>query len=68
MQQGPITIGYNTDLGQPSGQFTLPQRRQIDSLSAFVNRVEAKQSYPKEDMRKLWVKKSAETETAEGRQ
>ena len=30
----------------------------------MVNRINAKQSYPKEDMRRLWVKKSAEREKA----
>ena len=42
----------NTDLGQMSEQFNLPPPRSIESLSVLVNRVEAKQSYPKEDMGK----------------
>ena len=54
----------NTDLGQMPKQFDLPKPRPIESLSALVNMVEAKQSYPKEDMRKLWLKKSAERERA----
>ena len=54
----------NTDLGQMPGQFNLPPPRPIESLSALVNRVEAKKSYPKDDMRKLWVKKSAERDKA----
>ena len=52
----------NTDLGQTSGQFNLP--RPIESLSALITRMEAKQSYPKNDMKKLWVKKSTEREKA----
>ena len=51
----------NTDLGprlgQTSGQFNLPAPRQIESLSALTTRMEAKQNYPKDDMRRLWVKK-----------
>ena len=54
----------NTDLGQMSGQFNLLPPRLIESLCAFVNRMEAKQSYPKEDMRRLWVKRSVERERA----
>ena len=50
------------DKGQMPEQFDMP--RPIESLSALVNRVEAKQSYPKEDMRNLWLKKSAERERA----
>ena len=46
----------NTDLGQTSGQFNLPAPRPIESLSALTTRMEAKQSYPKDDMRRLWVK------------
>ena len=45
----------NTDLGQTSGQFNLPAPRPIESLSALTTRIEAKQSYPKDDMRRLWV-------------
>ena len=52
----------NTDLGQTSRQFNLTAPRLIESLSALVTRIEAKQSYPKDDMRKLWVKKSTERE------
>lgn len=44
--------------------FNLPRSRPIESLDALVNRVSSKQSYPKEDMRRLWVKKSAERERA----
>ena len=40
----------NTDLGQTSGQFYLPAPRLIESLSALTNRMEAKQTYPKDDM------------------
>ena len=54
----------NTDLGQMSKQFDLPPPRSIECLSALVNRVEAKQSFPKEDMRRLWVKKSADRDRA----
>ena len=54
----------NTDLGQTSGQFNLPAPRLIESLSALTTRMEAKQSYPKDDMRRLWVKKSNEREKA----
>ena len=54
----------NTDLGQTSGQFNLPAPRPIESLSALTTRMEAKQSYPKDDMRRLWVKKSTEREKA----
>ena len=52
----------NTDLGQTSGQFNLPTPRPIESLSALTTRMEAKQSYPKDDIRRLWVKKSTERE------
>ena len=52
----------NTDLGQTSAQFNLPAPRLIESLSALTTRMEAKQSYPKDDIRRLWVKKSAERE------
>ena len=52
----------NTDLGQTSGQFNLPAPRLIESFSALTTRMEAKQSYPKDDMRRLWVKKSTERE------
>ena len=52
----------STDLGQTTAQFNLPPQRQVESLSAFINRMEAKQSYSKDDMRRLWVKKSAERE------
>ena len=52
----------NTDLGQTSRQFNLTAPRLIETLSALVTRIEAKQSYPKDDMRKLWVKKSTERE------
>ena len=52
----------NTDLGQTSGQLNLPAPRPIESLSALTIRMEAKQSYPKDDMRRLWVKKSSERE------
>ena len=54
----------NTDLGQTSGQFNLPAPRPIESLSALTTRMEAKQSYPKDDMRRFWVKKSTEREKA----
>ena len=54
----------NTDLGQTSGQFNLPAPRPIESLSALTTRMEAKHSYPKDDMRRLWVKKSSEREKA----
>ena len=54
----------NTDLGQTSGQFNLPAPRLMESLSALTTRMEAKQSYPKDDMRRLWVKKSTEREKA----
>ena len=54
----------NTDLGQTSGQFSLPAPRPIESLSALTTRMEAKQSYPKDDMKRLWVKKSSEREKA----
>ena len=54
----------NTDLGQTSGQFNLPAPRLIESLSALTTRMEAKQSYPKDDMTTLWVKKSTEREKA----
>ena len=54
----------NTDLGQTSGQFNLPAPRPIESLSALTTRMEPKQSYPKDDMRRLWVKKSTEREKA----
>ena len=54
----------NTDLGQTSGQFNLPAPRPIESLSALTIRMEAKQSYPKDDMRRLSVKKSTEKEKA----
>ena len=47
-----------------SKQFNLPPPRSIESFSVLVNRVEVKQSYPKEDMRRPWVKKSAERERA----
>ena len=43
----------DTDLGQTSGQFNLPVPRPIESLSALTTRMEAKQSYPKDDMRRL---------------
>ena len=52
----------NTDLGQTSGQFNLPAPRPIESLGALTTRMEAKQSYPKDDTRRLWVKKSTERE------
>ena len=54
----------NTDLGQTSGQLNLPAPRLIESLSALTTRMEAKQSYPKDDMRRLWMKKSSEKEKA----
>ena len=54
----------NTDLGQMPKNFDLPRPRPIESLDALVNRVNSKQSYPKEDMRRQWVKKSAERERA----
>ena len=54
----------NTDLEQTSVQFNLPPPRQMESLGAFVNRMEAEESYPKDDMRKLWMKTSAEREKA----
>ena len=54
----------NTDLGQISGQFNLPAPRPIESLSALTTRMEAKQSYPNDDKRRLWVKKSSEREKA----
>ena len=54
----------NNDLGQTSGQFSLPAPRLIESLSALTTRIEAKQSYPKDYMRRLWVKKSSEREKA----
>ena len=54
----------NTDLGQMSNQFNLPPPKKIESTSALVSRLEKKQSYPKEDMRRLWMKKSAERDRA----
>ena len=36
----------------------------IESLSALTTRIEAKQSYPKDDMRRQWVKKSTDREKA----
>ena len=54
----------NTDLGQTSGQFNLPAPRPIESLSALTTRIDAKQNFPKDDMRRLWVKKSSEREKA----
>ena len=54
----------NTDLGQTSGQFHLRAPRPTESLSALTTRMEAKQSYPKDDMRRLWVKKLTEKEKA----
>ena len=41
----------NTDLGQTSGQFNLPAPRPIESLTALTTRMEAKQSYPRNDMK-----------------
>ena len=52
----------NTDLGQTSGQFNLPAPRPTESVSTLTTSMEAKQSYPKDDMRRLWVKKSTERE------
>ena len=43
----------NTDLGQTAGQLNLPAPRPIESLSALTTRMEAKQSYPKDYMRRL---------------
>ena len=43
----------NTDLGQTSGQFNLPAPRPIESLSALTTRIDAKQNFPKDDMRRL---------------
>ena len=54
----------NSDLGQMPKHFNLPKPKPIEGLDALVNRINAKQSYPKEDMRRLWVKKSAEREKA----
>ena len=54
----------NTDLGQTSGQFNLSEPRPIASLSALTTRTETKQIYPKDDMRRLWVKKLTEREKA----
>lgn len=54
----------NTDLGQMPKHFNLPKPKPIEGLDALVNRINAKQSYPKEDMRRLWVKKLAEREKA----
>lgn len=54
----------NTDLGQMPKHFNLPKPKPIEGLDALVNRINAKQSYLKEDMRRLWVKKSAEREKA----
>ena len=48
----------DTGLGHASEAFNLPPPRAIESLSALVSRVEPKQSYPKEYMRKLWLRKS----------
>ena len=42
------------DLGQTSEQFKVGEPKPIESLSSLINRIEAKQSYPKENMRKLW--------------
>ena len=50
----------NINLAQTSGQFNLPAPRPIESLSTLTTRMEAKQRYPKDDMRRLWVKKSIE--------
>ena len=50
------------DLGQMSGQFNLPPPRQKESLRAFITRTEDEQSYSKDEMRRLRVKKSAERE------
>ena len=45
--------------------FNLPLTpRPIENLGSLVSRVEAKENYPKEDMRKLWLKKSSEREKA----
>ena len=54
----------NTDIEQTSGQFNLPAPRPIESISALTTRMEAKQSYPKDDISWLWVKKSTEREKA----
>ena len=54
----------NTDLRQTSGQFHLPAPRSIESLSALTTRIDTKQNFPKDDMRRLWVKKSSEREKA----
>ena len=35
------------------GQFNLGEPKLIENLSSLINRIEAKQSYPKEDMTKL---------------
>merc|ERR1712026_380779 len=54
-----------SDLGQMSElNFSLPKSRPIESLSSLVDRIEKKQSYPKEDMRRLWLKKSNERDKA----
>ena len=42
------------DLGQTSEQFKVGELKPIESLSSHINRIEAKQSCPKENMRKLW--------------
>ena len=55
----------NSDLGHHvSGDYKLPPPRAIESLGELVSRVEAKNNYPKEEMRRMWVRKSAEREKA----
>ena len=54
----------DTDLGQPSEQFNLGEPNPIESLSSLINRKEAKQSCPEEDIKKLSTTKSAEREKA----
>ena len=58
-----LFIEYSSILIQ-SGQIHLPAPRLIGSLSALTTRMEAKQSYPKDNIRRLWMKKSSEREKA----
>ena len=56
----------DSDLGNilQDNTFKLPPPRSIENLGRLVSRVEAKENYPKEDMRRLWLKKSSEREKA----
>lgn len=53
-----------SDLGNLETRINIPQPRPIESLENLIQRIGSTSSYPKDEMRKLWVKNMSERDKA----